>query len=91
MRAPEGVVQEMSSPSVVQWAAGHDYKTNVAFNCMATSGTAFLLPLSDRPSRNYMKGAACEDSSSCWLAQVCNILLLGDGRHCSVKQLEQAG
>ena len=38
MRAPEGVVQEMSSPSVVQWAGGHDYKTNVAFNCMATSG-----------------------------------------------------
>ena len=38
MRAPEGVVQEMSSPSIVQWAGGHDYKTNVAFNCMATSG-----------------------------------------------------
>lgn len=38
MRAPEGVVQEMGSPSVVQWAGGHDYKTNVAFNCMATSG-----------------------------------------------------
>ena len=43
MRAPEGVVQEMSSPSVVQWAGGHDYKTNVAFNCMATSGEHKLL------------------------------------------------
>lgn len=42
MRAPEGVVQEMSSPSVVQWAGGHDYKTNVAFNCMATSGWCLI-------------------------------------------------
>ncbi len=44
MRAPEGVVQEMSSPSVVQWAGGHDYKTNVAFNCMATSGQLVIPP-----------------------------------------------
>lgn len=42
MRAPEGVVQELSSPSVMSWDGGHDYKTNVAFNCMATSGTLSL-------------------------------------------------
>ncbi|KAL3144985.1 hypothetical protein ABBQ32_003489 [Trebouxia sp. C0010 RCD-2024] len=47
MRAPEGVVQEMSSPSVVQWAGGHDYKTNVAFNCMATSGQGYVVIGSD--------------------------------------------
>ena len=34
----------MSSPSVVQWAGGHDYKTNVAFNCMATSGNDHVSP-----------------------------------------------
>ena len=38
MRAPEGIVQEMGSPSVAGWQAGHDYKTNVKFTCMATSG-----------------------------------------------------
>ncbi len=45
MRAPEGVVQELSSPSVMSWDGGHDYKTNVAFNCMATSGTLSLVAL----------------------------------------------
>ena len=38
MRAPEGIVQEMGSPSVMGWQAGHDYKSNVKFTCMATSG-----------------------------------------------------
>ncbi len=45
MRAPEGVVQELSSPSVMTWDGGHDYKTNVAFNCMATSGILSLTSL----------------------------------------------
>jgi hypothetical protein len=45
MRAPEGVVQELSSPSVMTWDGGHDYKTKVDFNCMATSGMLSLLRL----------------------------------------------
>ncbi|KAA6427924.1 hypothetical protein WJX79_002136 [Trebouxia sp. C0005] len=47
MRAPEGVVQELSSPSVMTWDGGHDYKTNVAFNCMATSGDGYVVIGSD--------------------------------------------
>jgi hypothetical protein len=36
-RVREGVVQEMSSPTV-QYAGGKDYARNTNFNCMATSG-----------------------------------------------------
>ena len=38
MRAPTGIVQDMGSPSVLSYAAGHDYKTKTNFNCIATSG-----------------------------------------------------
>lgn len=69
MRAPEGVVQEMSSPSVVQWAGGHDYKTNVAFNCMATSGVCMPAPLS---AALYRKDAAYKIS-------------IADSMHCNVR------
>jgi hypothetical protein len=36
-RVRDGVVQEMSSPTV-QYAGGKDYARNTNFNCMATSG-----------------------------------------------------
>ena len=38
MRTPEGVVQDMTSPSVVRWDAGNIYTKSPQFNCMATSG-----------------------------------------------------
>ncbi len=43
-RAPEGVVQTMSSP-VVGYAGGKDYSRNTNFSCMATSGAACLQPV----------------------------------------------
>ena len=67
MRAPEGVVQEMSSPSVVQWAGGHDYKTNVAFNCMATSGQ-HTCALSD------LKQTSAVDVTICSTLIVCHAM-----------------
>lgn len=73
MRAPEGVVQEMSSPSVVQWAGGHDYKTNVAFNCMATSGLCMPAPLS---ATLYEQEAAFKTS-------------VVDNMHCNVRRAAQ--
>jgi hypothetical protein len=40
-RVRDGVVQEMSSPTV-QYAGGKDYARNTNFNCMATSGVSRL-------------------------------------------------
>ena len=38
MRAPSGIVADMGSPSVLNYKAGHDYKTKTDFQCIATSG-----------------------------------------------------
>lgn len=38
MRTPEGVVQSMTSPSIVRWDDGKIYPKTPQFNCMATSG-----------------------------------------------------
>jgi hypothetical protein len=45
-RVRDGVVQEMSSPTV-QYAGGKDYARNTNFNCMATSGDGHVVVGSD--------------------------------------------
>jgi hypothetical protein len=45
-RAPEGIVQDMSSP-IVSYAGGKDYARNTNFNCMATSGDGHVVVGSD--------------------------------------------
>jgi hypothetical protein len=43
MRTSEGIVQELSSPSVMAWKAGKDYAGKVNFTCMSTSGDGYVV------------------------------------------------
>ena len=45
MRAPEGVVSQLNSPTL-HAAAGKDYARNTNFNCIATSGNSCFAVLS---------------------------------------------
>lgn len=81
MRAAEGVVQEMASPSVVQWAGGHDYKTNVAFNCMATSGwcttslqSAIAAVLKLKVTANHTSSSPASSPLQCLISCQCSAI-----------------
>lgn len=47
MRAPSGIVQEMSSPAALEYIGGRDYSRGTKFSCMATSGAGYVVVGSD--------------------------------------------
>jgi hypothetical protein len=84
-RVRDGVVQEMSSPTV-QYAGGKDYARNTNFNCMATSGACLITQDSFQMMRVAQNICDCTHQIAATL-QPCHARQLPDDAGCIVTVL----